>query len=684
MRQTILYALLLLSTSVLWAVPAKRGPRTMTQPDGSQVTVYLHGDEVYNYFTDAEGYIMQQDESGFFVKKEKQTAENIRRRRAASPLAALQTQRAARHIGTPNNNASRGLFLLVNFTDSVFKPTNTRAEMDSMLNQRGYNYNNAPGSVRDYFIEQSGGRYAPHFDVFGPVTLNHPESYYGANVGPQNDTDVKAYQMIIDACNALDSQIDFTLYDSNNDGEIDFVYVIYAGMGANDGGHPNTIWPHQWYIGAGGKGMRVGYDGKVLNSYACGPELNGIKERCGIGILCHEFSHVLGLPDYYDTNYSTNYDQGQTPNEWSLMDYGSYNGDGHFPPNYSAHDKYFMGWETPTLLNSPENVVLPADNKTFRYITSDGTSANARSNRLVYYLENRQRTGWDTYLPGHGLVVWKVNYSQSVWNSNTPNNSANNPRYTLLTASGNTTYIGMSWLEISEDNWVENTDNDAFPSKHNTTSCTPFADYPITDITEQGGIIRFKMQGGAGAFYEPCNAYIWTATSALSDESVVLGDYSWDLLLDDATDVGYTDELGVQFGSEANPVGLIMLGTDATEECIVEKIVIKASTSEGGDATIKLSISGHQIGEIVNLTQGTNNYVFNNEEGYIGSVIIEIENTTGTVFLKSIYINNDDIETSVEHTSNGSQQSAPSKKIIDGQLIIKYNGKTYDALGQTL
>ena len=680
-KHTTLIITLLLSIVQAWAVPAKRGPRTMSQPDGTHITVYLHGDETYNYYTDAEGYIMQRDSQGVFVRGEKQTEENIRSRRAASPIRHNSTK--PNRIGTPNTNAARGLFILVNFTDSTFKQENSLAEMNKMLNEEGYNYGGSPGSVRDYFITQSDGRYTPYFDVFGPVTLNHPESYYGKNNAKGNDA--LGYQMIIDACTALDSQIDFTRYDSNNDGKIDFVYVIFAGKGANDGGQDDDIWAHQHYVSFY---VRVGFDGKQLDSYACGPELNGSGQRSGIGVLCHEFGHVLGLPDYYDINYSDNYNNAITPNEWSLMDYGAYNNNGYCPPNYSAHDKYFLGWATPTLLNSPENVVLPADNKTSRYITSDGTSATATTQRVVYYLENRQQTGWDEYLPGHGLVVWRVDYRQSIWNLNTPNSTKDVVRYAVVSSSGETTNIGMcgTWGD-------EFCNRDPFPGKGGVTVFYPFlasgqdagsCTYPLTDISEQAGIIRFKMQGGIEEHYDTCAAYSWTATEALTEETMLLGDYEWTILTEDNTTLSYDEIYGAQFGSESAPVGLIMLGTEATDSCIIEKLTITASTDETGDATMKVLIGGHPIGEVVSLTNETNGYSFYNTEGYIGGITIEIENTSGIVYLKSIQTNSSNVETNVEQTGAQSPAAYIRKIVQNGKVIILRNGEQYDVLGRRM
>ncbi len=660
------------------AVPAKRGTRVLQQPDGTKITAFLHGDEVYNYYTDAEGYVLEKV-NGFYVRGDKQTEENVIAKRRKSPYS----QRNPRKIGTPNTNASRGLFLLVNFTDSTFKSENSLSEMNKMLNEEGYNYGGGAGSVRDYFIEQSGGRYMPQFDVYGPVTLAHPESYYGENVSSGSNTDKNAYQMIIDACNALDSQIDFSLYDTDNDGYIDFVFVIYAGMGAADGGAPETIWPHQWNILRGASRV-CRYDGKLLDNYACGPELNGLYMRSGIGTLVHEFGHVLGLPDYYDTQYKTNYNEAVTPNEWNVMDYGPYNNDGYTPPNFSPHDKYFMGWSTPTVLNAAENVVLPADNQTYRYITRSGSSATATTADTVYYVENRQQIGWDEYLPGHGMVVWRVVYNQSVWDSNTPNNTAYKPRYTIISASGNTTNLGLSWIQDSSGNWIDNTDNDAFPSKHNTTSLTPFVSYPITDITEQGGLIRFKFLGGAEESYGDCESYSWTASAALAGDELLLGDYVWTMLLEDDTDLNYDAAKGAKLGSDANPVGMMLLGTEETAACLIDKISITASAA-GSETQMSVTIGGHAVGDTVNLSSGTTEYVFSNVEGYVGGIIIEIDNADAAVWLKSIMINVAGHGTDIMSPLGVDDNKSAYKRLSrNGEIVIIRDNIEYDILGRQL
>ena len=131
----------LLCVQLLWAVPAKRGIRLLTQPDGSRIEAWLHGDEVYSYLTDADGRLLEQDEAGWYRTGDRPTSESIRAKRMMSPLAGADR---LRRIGTPNL-APRGLFILVNFTDSVFRQDNSLQEMNLMLNQQGYNYGGSKG-----------------------------------------------------------------------------------------------------------------------------------------------------------------------------------------------------------------------------------------------------------------------------------------------------------------------------------------------------------------------------------------------------------------------------------------------------------------------------------------------------------------------------------------------------------
>lgn len=208
----------------------------------------------------------------------------------------------------------KGLVILVQFSDKSFtNPANVltlgsgektiKALYTDMLNKEGYTdkKTGAIGSVHDYFKDQSNGKFDLSFDVVGPITLSHSYSYYGEHT--DNDNDANAPQMIIDACKAVKDSVDFSRYDWDGDGEVEQVYVVYAGEGEATGGDANTVWPHKYNLSAVGKSLS--YNGVKIDTYACSnevirAEVNG-KTRTyymGIGTICHEFSHCLGLPTF--------------------------------------------------------------------------------------------------------------------------------------------------------------------------------------------------------------------------------------------------------------------------------------------------------------------------------------------------------------------------------------------------
>ena len=297
--------------TLLWAKPARRGALVVTQEDGTEIVVYQHGDERFHWTTNEAGEWIGQDANGKWQRVPALSEEQIQARREASKFAlAEQAQRrkpSATQTAVETNIAEHGLVILVNFSDQAFKAT--QAEMDSMHN--GYNYSrdysfeynrvtyniHTEGSARQYFYDASFGQYNPKFDVVGPVTVSQKYSYYGSN--DYNGNDKHAEQMVYEACLLVDSlypEIDFSTYDNNGDGEVDYVYVVYAGYGEADGGSKNTIWPHSYWITYGGYNLTI--DGVKIDKYACGNEVSATsKQHDGIGTFVHEFGHVLGLPD---------------------------------------------------------------------------------------------------------------------------------------------------------------------------------------------------------------------------------------------------------------------------------------------------------------------------------------------------------------------------------------------------
>ena len=212
MKKIGLIAVLSVMVCSAWAIPARRGGIVKTQPDGSQVIVYQHGDEHFHWQTNERGEWLKLDSDGFYRVTEALSAEQIEARRLASPKRAVQA-------AYPLNVAPRGLVILVNFADVAF--TTEKAEMDSMLTAvnytRNYSYTygggkyyvNSQGSARQYFQDASNGQYNPQFDMVGPVTVSKNMAYYGKN---SSGSDIYPEKMVDEACKLADSKfgVDFT------------------------------------------------------------------------------------------------------------------------------------------------------------------------------------------------------------------------------------------------------------------------------------------------------------------------------------------------------------------------------------------------------------------------------------------------------------------------------------------
>lgn len=469
------------------ARPAKPGPVVITDAQGKEHTVSLHGDEYFHYMTDAQGRWVEMRD-GQLVEIPALNEEQIAARRAerVQQLAPRRVAEASK-TAVPLNIAPKGLIILVNFSDVKFQKTNTLEAMKLMFNGDNYTYGGATGSARQYFHDQSYGQYNPEFDVVGPVDLSKNQAYYGQN-DPTYGSDMRPAEMIIEACQLANQNmnVDFTQYDNNNDGVIDFVYVVYAGRGEADGGGANTIWPHTSQISYYGT---YKMDGKKLDTYACSNELTQGAfgyVRDGIGPFCHEFSHVLGLPDFYNTNGN---DNTKLTGDWDIMCSGSYNNSSRTPAGYSAYERFFVGWQKPVLLNSGASIQMEALSEGGQsYIITETGESNLIGNdpdpNSFYIIENRQKTGWDKYVPGHGMLIYKVQYSYNKWTMNTPNNNSKSMGLDIIEADGIATRATYSGKQ-----------GDCFPY-NDVDSYTPYEEYPITRIKETEGVISFDFMGG--------------------------------------------------------------------------------------------------------------------------------------------------------------------------------------------
>ena len=490
MKRIVIVAVLCSLVMAANAVPARRGWQTRTQADGSTIEVQVIGDEFYHYTINRDGKQVREI-NGMYVEVGEAPSVEVAKARRAKGVA----RRQRKDVGTEPNLAPKGVVILANFSNMSMQSGHTNATFDELCNSLNCTVNSGYPSAGQYFADQSNGAYRPQFDVFGPVNLSRDVAYYGTDKpGDEEGDDQHATDAVVEACILANEQftINWADYDSDNDGYVDFVYVIYAGKGQADGGTSETIWPHNWSVESA---RQYGYctytatqckvGGKKLDNYAMSGEMSGTS-LSGIGTLCHEFGHVMGLPDLYDTNYGTNYENCLTPNDWNIMDGGSYNGDGHCPPNYDPWEKEFFGWHTTVNLgNEGQNVTLYA-NGTQNYqayqITTSGSYMNPTTSGLRYYIENRQAVGWDAPLTGHGMLIWKVNFNASKWEANEPNNTANNPYYTIISATG--TQIGWN-----SDTRVDNCPKNPFPGSGNKTSYTGITGKPLLNIAEANQVV---------------------------------------------------------------------------------------------------------------------------------------------------------------------------------------------------
>lgn len=454
----------LMSTLVL-AVPAKRGMwKTVKMADGTEVRVELRGDEFCSYWQAADGRkLVQNNTTGFYeladMKAMTERADQMRQS-ARRSKNNIQTRGSLGGDHQPYVGMKKCLIILVQFADTKFWADHTPALYQRIANEEGFKELDFNGSVKDYFKAQSYGQFELDFDIAGPVTLPNGYAYYGKPTNGQNDNNTALGEMVMDACKAVDESIDFTNYDWDGDGEVDQVFILYAGHGEASWDDRNTIWPHEWDLHSA-LGRTLTLDGVTIDTYACSCEL-GVKTsqgyaECidGIGTICHEFSHCLGLADMYDTSYSGNYGMGN----WDIMDQGSYNGDSYLPANYTSYERMYAGWIEPTELT--ENCQI--DNMKALAETGEAYIIYNDNDKDEYYLlENRQVSGWDAGLPNSGLLILHVDFDAKVWQQNLVN-STSRQRCTIFIA----------------DNDPENNDaGDIYPYQYNnslTNTSTPAA-----------------------------------------------------------------------------------------------------------------------------------------------------------------------------------------------------------------
>lgn len=473
MQKSLVLTLLLTISLAVSAVPVRRERFKLKLVDGSEVVVFFAGDEHHSWLQTTDGRIVEQQAPNCYSLNGRTIADELvtsdRRRKLAIGQGPHRIGSQAT-APLPSVGSPKVPVVLVNFTDSVFSVAQTdeevRAYYDLYCNGtrdgKRYSGHGSYGSIRDYFSDQSEGKFTPEFVVLGPVTLDYPESHYGSD-GSRQDTGYNDFtrDAIAKATTAFVG--DWMDFDNRGKGQVDMVFFIFAGCGQNSSYITTNIWP---------KEVRnsVVINGITFATSACCSEMTATKRPNddntgyiitgskvdGIGVMCHELSHALGLPDLYNTNYKS-----FGMDLWSLMDYGCYAGNGNCPCGYTAYEREFMGWRSMQTLTDPG------------WVTLDPMEAGGYGVKVVndenpneyYVLENRQSVNWDRALGqmGHGLQVTHVDFLQSEWNFNRVNNDINHQRMTIIAA--NNRYIGTYLDDASTDDLIKTWNGNLYPFK---------------------------------------------------------------------------------------------------------------------------------------------------------------------------------------------------------------------------
>ena len=509
-KKIILSCCMALNALATWAGKANPAPFLITQSDGTQLTVYQHGDEHASWSTTTDGVLLTTVGKDFYIanidangrlKASNQLAHNEDKRTAAekklikkqqarhdlffSTLSRqLQHEAKTRAIGTrtpayfPHTGSPKVLVILAQFSDVSFslpdpkKSFNDYFNFDSsssLMPDYANNEKRNHGSVKQYFKDMSNGQFTPQFDIVGPITVPNTSMYYGKDGAGENNHDLKIAEFITDACNAVAAQgsINFADYDSNDDGFVDLVYVLFAGYGQNAA--PETykddlIWPKSWTLPipleiGGKKIMRYGVSNE-LNYFPGYPLKSGPSKRInGIGLFCHEFSHTMGLPDFYPYNKKAQKDN-QAMEIWDLMDGGEYTDNGYTPTPYTPWEKEQMGWKTlSTITETPSKVTLQAD-EALKIPTSYA--------KEYLILHNIQNKGWASKLPGHGMLVYRVNYELDNVNSNDHvNDVLGTPGMTIVPADRELISSYSAKTKEKRKAYMESYAGDPYPGSRN-------------------------------------------------------------------------------------------------------------------------------------------------------------------------------------------------------------------------
>lgn len=575
MKRLLVTTLLLITAALsALAVPAWPGKFRYTQPDGSVITLQRHGDEYFNWTTDAAGRVVERNVDGYWEEVPETT---FLARKARAKASAPRPRAWSTYETRPETNLGdrKILCLIANFSDSTFVIDSPREAFTRMLNQEGYSEGGAIGSVRDYYIDNSLGQYRPEFDVYGPVTLTGSSGHYDS---------VGVKTAILEAYELLASEIPIDDYDTDGDGDVDMVLFYFPGHNEAEGADSEAIWPHQ---SSGHFGMM---GGKEFNRYFCTSELQGNRGNtmCAIGTTCHEFAHSLGLPDFYDTDYETNGSNADPIGKYDLMDRGNYNDSGRKPPYMNAVERNMLGWmENLAQLPSGEVTMGPVRGNT-AYECQSAVEGE------YFVLEVRDDYKWDTAVGDYGLVVYHIDKSEravygavtgkTIWNTNRINAYGGRPCFFIEPASAgyHKAYPGTTPVTAASLNDLDGGETALLAGISFDGGNVSFRSVLMTSKTIYGTVrnsFGAPVEGARVVFSRA--AYPFRAPSLLPDDTVFVtgADGYFELSLSDGD-----PEQQVLSVSRA---GYTPVSVNVTANGVFEKVdVVLPRLGEGGHSTL--------------------------------------------------------------------------------------------------
>lgn len=514
----ITLVVLMLTISIgAFAIPANKQAVTVRQPNGKTLTFVLGGDEYVNWATTLDQYTLVRNSEGIFtygvldengdLVASKYIASNANER-SGEEIAFLSTLPvnlfySDRQIELKKQNAPASrpansdakypsigtvklLVILVGFSDKPF--TYTNQNFVDLVSAENYN---GTGSVKDYYKDNSDGQFIMDIDVAGPYTLPNTMAYYGGNNSYGSDQNMDYF--VRHAIDAANPDVDFSDYDNDGDNRVDAIHIIFAGTPESSTGNDNEIWPHRSSVSP-----NIVKDNVRFGPYSCSAEKRNSVSMDGIGTICHEFGHVLGFPDFYDTDYTGSNGQAVVPGDWDLMSSGSYLNNCATPAGLTGLERQIANWAQPIVLTEGANgLYLPAINDSSVFYKIDLGNDNE-----FLMLEHRRKTRWDAYIPGEGMLIYHAQQNrldrwlENQWND--INVTPNNRGWYIVPATGNNGHTETANAPFPGTSGNSNFTNTTTPA--NTLMNGTPTNKPITSIQYQNDtVITFNFMSNLPA-----------------------------------------------------------------------------------------------------------------------------------------------------------------------------------------